>query len=209
MSATLPAGEDGVGKTLARARAGTPHRAPSSTDYIRLTEWRKLRDKGADPLAAFVTVATHETYGVNRWRGAASLPPIEAHRQWRRFAARMALPEWERARAEAALALAETVTDAAATVSEFVKVRVFETPMHADAARVALASSKVALEAAGILGGKGGTTVNVAAIAQASADGSHDLAARIAADPVASKRYREMLDALDAAGAKRGDAQVG
>ena len=195
--------EGSYGKAIASARART---RLSSFEALRLNEWRRLRDAGAAPVAAFVTVATHPDYGYKAHRGTPSLAPAKALDMFRRFCERCALPEWERARAEAALALAETVTDAAATVSEFVKVRVFETPMHADAARVALASSKVALEAAGILGGKGGTTVNVAAIAQASADGSHDLAARIAADPVASKRYREMLDALDAAGAKRGDA---
>ena len=35
-----------------------------------------------------------------------------------------------------------------------------------------------------------------------------DLAARIAADPVASRKLREMLDALDAAQATQKDAEV-
>jgi hypothetical protein len=198
--------EGSYGKALASARAGT---RLSSFDALRLTEWRRLRDAGAEPVAAFVTVATHPDYGYKSYRGSPSMPPAKALDMFRRFCERCALPEWERARAEAALSLAETVKDAAATVSEFVKVRVFETPMHADAARVALASSKVALEAAGIVGGaKSGTTVNVSALAQASADGSHDLAARIAADPVASRKLREMLDALDAAQATQKDAEV-
>jgi hypothetical protein len=204
MSPMALVSEGSYGKALASARAGT---RLSSFDALRLTEWRKLRASGAAPLAAFVTVATHPDYGYKAHRGAASLAPAKALDMFRRFCERCALPEWERARAEAALSLAETVTDAATTVSQFVKVRTFETPMHADAARVALASSKVALEAAGILGGKGSTTVNVAAIAQAtSGPSAHDLAATIASDPEASRLYRELLDRMEAAAAKRADA---
>jgi hypothetical protein len=76
------------------------------------------------------------------------------------------------------------------------------------AARINLAASKLVLESAGLVGGgKGSTTVNVAAIAQSVTGPSpHDLAATIASDPEASRLYRELLDRMDAAAAKRADA---
>lgn len=196
--------EGSYGKAVASARANGGDRPPSRMDYVRLMEWRKLRQAGAEPMAAFVTVATHADYGFLGCRGSASIAPAKAHGLFRRFARRMALPEWEDARAQAALALTSAVPEAAGKLVGLVTATI--SAEAAPGARINLAAARGVLEAAGIVGGaKSGTTVNVSALAQASADGSHDLAARIAADPVASRKYREMLDALDAAGAKMVD----
>lgn len=195
MIATLSGGEYGIGKTLARARAGEP----SGLDVVRLVAWRKLVADGADAFAAFATVATHPDYGFRSWRGRASLPLAAAARKFRAFAARMALTEFETARAHAALVIAGALPATAERVVHLATADAIDDPR---AAHVNLAAARIVLEAGGVIGSRrAGATVHVTATASAVAGESpQDLAARIAGNPEASRRWRELLAIVDPAG---------
>jgi len=203
MSATLPAGEYGIGKTLARAG----ERGPSKLDWVRLIEWRRLTAAGAPPLAAFVTVATSPEYGFKLMRGKSSLPPSSAATLFSRWLRRMAPEEVAKAHAETVLEVVSAAPGAARRMATLSTATVAD-GIDPDLARVNIAAGKVILEAVGVGGSRtgGGTVVNVAAVSSSTGPSPHDLAATIASDPEASRLYRELLDRMDAAAAKRADA---
>ena len=201
MSALLPSGERGVGATLAAHGV-----YPKRRDLARMSEWQRLVDSGLPSGEAFARVACDPVLGLGRWRGGACPAPGEVAGAMGRFLARVSPAHARRSHDECVARAASVAPRVMDRVASFALEPM--DPEAVEANRLALASSRTVLEAVGVLGGKGGTTVNVSALAQASADGSHDLAARIAADPVASRKYREMLDALDAAGATQRDAEV-
>jgi len=197
MSATLPAGEYGVGKTLAHAGIH-----PKRRDLARMAEWQRLVDTGLPSGEAFARVACDPVLGLERWRGGVTPAPGEVAGAMGRFLARVSPAHARRAHDECLSRAASAAPNVMARVIGMALDPI--DPDAVDAGRLALAASSKVLEAAGVVGSKGGTVVNVAAIAQASSGPSpHDLAATIASDPEASRLYRELLDRMDAAQAKR------
>jgi hypothetical protein len=199
MSATLPAGEYGVGRTLAHAGV-----YPKRRDLARMAEWQRLVDAGRNPSEAFAVVACDPILGIGRWRGQPKPTPDEVAQAMGRFLARVSPAHARRAQDECLSRAASAAPNVMARVIGMALDPI--DPDAVDAGRLALAASSKVLEAAGVVGSKGGTVVNVAAVANASTGPSpHDLATTIASDPEASRLYRELLDRMEAAAAKRAD----
>lgn len=195
MRSALPLSDYGTGFTFAHARAGEA----TALDHVRLVAWRRLVAGGADHVQAFVTVATDAQIGFRAWRGTASMAPAVAARRFKRFAKRVALPEWELSHALASIALADALPR---VVNEVIALATSQSIDDTHAATVRLAAARVLLQAAGPIApdrqarhSQTGPGADGAARAPDTA-----LAAKIASDPVASDLYGRLLDRIDSLG---------